>query len=113
MKGQTWLRLAGLVVAVTAAALVIWQKHLLAHPAFWPGLMLVLAAALPFLVDARFPRLLRAPWPGAVANAGRAGLRRGATGVPADGRRRGRCATRPRPSCTRSTPASSPPAAED
>ena len=53
MKGQPWLRLAGLVVAVTAAALVIWQKHLLAHPG--PGLILVLAAALPFLVDARFP----------------------------------------------------------
>jgi drug/metabolite transporter (DMT)-like permease len=69
MKGQgtTWLRLAGLIVAVTAVALVIWQKHLLAHPAFWPGLILVLAAVLPFVVDVRFPRLLRAPWPGAVA----------------------------------------------
>jgi signal transduction histidine kinase len=66
MKGQgtTWLRLAGLIVAVTAAALVIWQKHLLAQPG--PGLILVLAAALPFAVDARYPRLLRAPWPGAV-----------------------------------------------
>jgi len=66
-QGTAWLRLAALIVAVTAAALVIWQKHLLAHPAFWPGLILVLAAALPFAVDARFPRVLRAPWPGAVA----------------------------------------------
>jgi signal transduction histidine kinase len=61
----TWLRLAGLAVAVTAATLVIWQKHLIAHPG--PGLILVLGAALPFALDVRFPRLLRSPWPGAIA----------------------------------------------
>ena len=66
-QGTTWLRLAALIVAVTAAALVIWQKHLLAHPVSWPGLVLVLAAALPFAVDARFPRLLRASWRGGFA----------------------------------------------
>jgi signal transduction histidine kinase len=66
-QGTRWLRLAALIVAVTATALVIWQKHLLAHPASWPGLVLVLAAALPFAVDARFPRLLRASWRGAFA----------------------------------------------
>jgi signal transduction histidine kinase len=66
-QGTTWLRLAALIVAVTATALVIWQKHLLAHPVSWPGLVLVLTAALPFAVDARFPRLLRASWRGGFA----------------------------------------------
>lgn len=63
--GIPWLRLAAVIVAVIAAALVIWQKHLIARPG--PGLILVLAAVLPFAVEARYPALVRAPWPGLAA----------------------------------------------
>ena len=53
------------VLAVAAALLVVAQKHLLAQPGL--GLALVLACALPFAVDARWPRLLRPGWPLAAA----------------------------------------------
>jgi signal transduction histidine kinase len=57
---MTGLRLAVAALAVTAAALVIWQKHLLIRPG--PGLVLALAGAVPFILDARWPRLLRPGW---------------------------------------------------
>lgn len=58
---MTGLRLAVAALAVTAAALVVWQKHLLTRPG--PGLVLVLACALPFVLDVRWPRSLRPGWP--------------------------------------------------
>jgi signal transduction histidine kinase len=59
-KGIARLRLAMALLALAAAALVVSQKHLLARP--WPGLALVLACGLPFVVDARWPQLLRSGW---------------------------------------------------
>lgn len=53
------------LLAVAAAALVVWQKHLLTQPG--PGLALVLACGVPFAVDARCPQLLRSGWPLATA----------------------------------------------
>lgn len=64
-KGAARLRLAMALLAVAAAALVVAQKHLLAEPG--PGLALVLASGLPFVIDARWPDLLRAGWPLATA----------------------------------------------
>lgn len=64
-SGIARLRLATAVLAVAAAGLVIWQKHLLARPG--PGLVLVLGCALPFAADARYPWLLRSRWLGATA----------------------------------------------
>ena len=58
---MTGLRVAVATLAVAAAALVIWQKHLLAQPG--PGLVLALAGAVPFVLEARWPRLLRPGWP--------------------------------------------------
>lgn len=58
---MTGLRLASATVALAGAALVVGQKHLFASPG--PGLALVAACALPFLADARWPRLLRPDWP--------------------------------------------------
>ena len=58
--GITWLRLAMAVLAVAAAALVVGQKHLLAEPG--PGLALVVLCALPFIVGAARPQLLRPGW---------------------------------------------------
>ena len=60
-SGARGLRLAMAVLAVAAAVLVVVQKHLLAQPG--PGLALTLACALPLVVDARWPRLLRPGWP--------------------------------------------------
>jgi signal transduction histidine kinase len=57
---MTGLRLAVAALAVTASALVIWQKNLLIRPG--PGLVLALAAAVPFILDARRPGLLRPAW---------------------------------------------------
>jgi signal transduction histidine kinase len=72
----TGLRRAVAVLAVAAAVLVVWQKHLLAQP--WPGLVLVLACAAPFAADAAWPRALRPGWPLAagllVVGAGATGL---------------------------------------
>jgi signal transduction histidine kinase len=72
----TGLRRAVAVLAVAAAVLVVWQKHLLAQPG--PGLVLVLACVAPFAADAAWPRLLRPGWPLAaamlVAAAGATGL---------------------------------------
>src|SRR5215469_7456662 len=59
------LRFAIAVIVVAASALIIGQKHLLVRP--WPGLLLVLVAALPFVVDALWPRWLRARPPLAAA----------------------------------------------
>ena len=61
------LRFAIAVIVVAASALIIGQKHLLARP--WPGLLLVLVAALPFVVDASWPRRLpaRPPLTAAIA----------------------------------------------
>src|SRR5215469_7318537 len=59
------LRFAIAVIVVAASALIIGQKHLLARP--WPGLLLVLVAALPFVVDASWPRRLPARPPVAAA----------------------------------------------
>lgn len=64
-SGIARLRLAMAVLTVAAAALVVGQKHLLARP--WPGLPLVLASALPFVIDARWPGRLRPSWPLAAA----------------------------------------------
>ena len=63
---MTGLRLAvaALSVAAAAAALVVSQKHLLTQPG--PGLVLVLACAVPFALDVRWPRL-RPGWVWAVA----------------------------------------------
>jgi signal transduction histidine kinase len=58
---MTGLRLASAMIAVAGAALVVWQKHLITRPG--PGLVLVAACFLPFLADARWPRLLRPSWP--------------------------------------------------
>jgi signal transduction histidine kinase len=60
-SGIARLRLAMAVLAAAAAALVTAQKHLLASPGI--GLVLVLVCALPFVVDARWRRLLRPGWP--------------------------------------------------
>jgi signal transduction histidine kinase len=57
---MTGLRLAVTALALAAAALVIWQKDLLTRPG--PGLVLALAAAVPFVLDARWPRLLQPGW---------------------------------------------------
>ena len=57
---MTGLRLAVAALAVAATALVVWQKHLLTQPG--PGLVLALACAVPFVLDARWPRLLRPTW---------------------------------------------------
>jgi signal transduction histidine kinase len=62
---MTGLRLAVAALAVAAAALVSWQKHLLIPPG--PGLVLALAGAAPFALDARWPRLLRPVWPSVIA----------------------------------------------
>jgi signal transduction histidine kinase len=62
---MTGLRLAIAALAGAAAGLVVWQKHLLTQPG--PGLVLVLICAVPFVVDARWPRLLRPGWPLAAA----------------------------------------------
>ena len=59
------LRLAIAALAVDAAGLVVWQKHLLAQPG--PGLLLVVVCAAPFVVGSRWPRLLRPGWPLAAA----------------------------------------------
>jgi signal transduction histidine kinase len=59
-NGIVWLRLAMAALAVAAAVLVVEQKHLLAEPG--PGLVLVLVCALPFIIDAAWPRLLRPGW---------------------------------------------------
>ena len=59
-NGIAWLRLAMAVLTVAAAALVVEQKHLLAEPG--PGLVLVLVCALPFIIDAAWPHLLRPAW---------------------------------------------------
>jgi signal transduction histidine kinase len=64
-NGIARLRLAMAVLAAAAALLVVEQKHLLVRPG--PGLVLVLASALPFAVDARWRRRLRLGWPLAVA----------------------------------------------
>jgi len=64
-SGIARLRLAMAVLAAAAAVLVVGQKHLVAQPG--PGLALVLAGALPFAVDARWPQLLRPGWPLAAA----------------------------------------------
>jgi signal transduction histidine kinase len=61
---MTGLRLAVVALAVAAAALVVSQKHLLTQPG--PGLPLVLACAVPFALDVRWPRL-RPGWVRAVA----------------------------------------------
>jgi signal transduction histidine kinase len=63
--GIAWLRLAMAALAVAAAVLVTGQKHLLTQTG--PGVVLVLVCALPFVVDARWPRLLRPGWPLAAA----------------------------------------------
>jgi signal transduction histidine kinase len=57
---MTGLRLAVAALAVAATALVIWQKHLLTQPG--PALVVALAAAVPFVLDARWPQLLRPGW---------------------------------------------------
>jgi signal transduction histidine kinase len=57
---MTGLRLAVAALAVAASALVIWQKHLLIQPG--PDLVLALAAAVPFILDARWPQLLQPDW---------------------------------------------------
>jgi signal transduction histidine kinase len=57
------LRFAIAVIVLAASALIIGQKHLLARP--WPGLLLVLAAALPFVIDALWPERLGATLLGA------------------------------------------------
>jgi signal transduction histidine kinase len=62
---MTGLRLAVAAVAVAAAALVSWQKHLLIPPG--PGLVLALAGAVPFALNARWPRLLRPVWLSVIA----------------------------------------------
>ena len=54
---MTGLRLACAAVAVAGAAVVVAQKHLFTSPG--PGLLLVAACVVPFLADARWPRLLR------------------------------------------------------
>jgi signal transduction histidine kinase len=59
--GLARLRLAMAVLATAAAVLVAGQKHLVARPG--PGLALVLASALPFVVDVGWPRVLRPGWP--------------------------------------------------
>ena len=64
-RGIARLRLAMAALAVAAAALVVGQKHLLARPL--PALLLVLASALPFVIDARWPGRLRPKWPLAAA----------------------------------------------
>jgi signal transduction histidine kinase len=64
-SGIARLRLAMAVLAAAAAILVIREKHLVAQPG--PGLALVLASALPFVVDVHWPRLLRPGWPLATA----------------------------------------------
>jgi signal transduction histidine kinase len=64
-SGIARLRLAMAVLAAAAAVLVAGQKHLVAQPG--PGLALVLASALPFVVDVGWPRLLRPGWPLATA----------------------------------------------
>ncbi|HEV3291119.1 MAG TPA: histidine kinase [Streptosporangiaceae bacterium] len=64
-SGIARLRLAMAVLAAAAAVLVAGQKHLVAEPG--PGLVLVLAGALPFAVAARWPQLLRPGWPLAAA----------------------------------------------
>jgi signal transduction histidine kinase len=64
-NGIARLKLAMAVLAAAAAVLVAGQKHLVAQPG--PGLALVLASALPFVVDVRWPRLLRPGWPLAAA----------------------------------------------
>ena len=83
-NGIAWLRLAMAVLAVAAAALVVAQKHLLANPG--PGLALVFLCALPFIVGAARPDLLRPDWRLAAAMVAAFG---GATGLlayrPADG----------------------------
>jgi signal transduction histidine kinase len=61
---MTGLRLAVAALAVAAAVLVVSQKHLLTQPG--PGLLLVLACAVPFALDVRWPRL-RPGWVWAVA----------------------------------------------
>jgi len=61
---MTGLRLAVVALAAAAAALVVSQKHLLTQPG--PGLLLVLACAVPFALDVRWPRL-RPGWVRAVA----------------------------------------------
>ena len=58
---MTGLRAAVAALAVAAAVLVIWQKHLLAQPG--PGVVLALAGAVPFVLEARWPGLLRPGWP--------------------------------------------------
>jgi signal transduction histidine kinase len=60
-RGITRLRVAAAVFAPATGAIVIWQKQLAAPPV--PGLLLVLACVLPFLVDARWPRLSASRWP--------------------------------------------------
>ena len=62
---MTGLRLAIAALAVAAAGLVVWQKHLLTQPG--PGLLLVAVCAAPFIVGSRWPQLLRPGWPLAAA----------------------------------------------
>jgi signal transduction histidine kinase len=64
-RGIARLRLAMALLTVAAASLVVGQKHLLAQPG--PGLALVLACCVPFVVDARWPQLRRTSWPLAAA----------------------------------------------
>lgn len=64
-SGIARLRLAMAALTVAAALLVVGQKHLLAQP--WPGLPLVLGAALPFVIEARWPDRLPPRWPLATA----------------------------------------------
>ncbi|HEY6310300.1 MAG TPA: hypothetical protein VIY52_05765 [Streptosporangiaceae bacterium] len=59
------LHLALAALAVVTAGVVVGQKHLLTDPG--PGLLLVLACAVPFVVDAGWPGLLRPGWPWAAA----------------------------------------------
>jgi signal transduction histidine kinase len=56
---------AAAVFATVTGVAVIWQKHLAAAPV--PGLLLVLGCVLPFLVDARWPRLSTTVWPATAA----------------------------------------------
>jgi signal transduction histidine kinase len=89
-SGIARLRLAMALLAVAAAALVVAQKHLLARPGTGvPGLLLVLACALPFVIDASRPRPPRTPVPGWLLAAALLLVLGGATALlfyrPADG----------------------------
>jgi signal transduction histidine kinase len=57
MRGIARLRMAAAVFAPLIGILVSWQKDLTT-----PGLLLVLACVVPFLVDARWPRLRGQGW---------------------------------------------------